>query len=74
MPFCIVRENVKVLPNTVVPGLMVVPPGCVVGGRPGRVVGEVGEGWGVSPGVAGGGTGEGWVEGGDLRELVRSIK
>jgi dynactin-5 len=48
---------------------MVVPPMSIVGGRPGRVIGEVGEGWGVSVGG-----GEGWVEGGDLRELVRSIK
>lgn len=74
--FCIVRENVKVLPGTVVPGHMVIPPGSVVGGRPGRIVGEVGEGWGVSPGAGAGagGSGEGWVEGGDLRELVRSIK
>lgn len=49
---------------------MVVPAGSIVGGKPGRVIGEVGEGWGV----AGGNAGELWVEGGELRELVRSIK
>lgn len=49
---------------------MIIPPGSVVGGRPGRVIDEVGEGWGAGSG----GPGEEWVEGGDLRELVRSIK
>ncbi|KAF2182050.1 trimeric LpxA-like protein [Zopfia rhizophila CBS 207.26] len=80
-PFVIIKENVKILPNTVIPTQMVIPSGSVVGGRPARVVGEVGEGWGVSAGGAGGGglgVGGGgeknWVEGGDLRELVRSIK
>jgi len=79
-PFVIIKDNVKILPNTVVPTQMVIPSGSVVGGRPARVVGEVGEGWGVSAGAAGGGGmggvggGEVWVEGGDLRELVRCIK
>lgn len=68
---------------------MVIPSGSVVGGRPARVIGEVGEGWGVSGGGGsvgssggagagglgvGGGGEKNWVEGGDLRELVRSIK
>lgn len=80
-PFVIIKENVKILPNTVVPANMVIASGSVVGGRPARVVGEVGEGWGVSGGgsgggglAIGGGGEEKWVEGGDLRELVRSIK
>ncbi|KAF2014906.1 trimeric LpxA-like protein [Aaosphaeria arxii CBS 175.79] len=79
-PFAIIKENVKILPNSVVPAQMVIPSGSVVGGRPAKVIGEVGEGWGVSGGGAGGGLGVGgggeksWVEGGDLRELVRSIK
>ncbi|KAF2740252.1 trimeric LpxA-like protein [Polyplosphaeria fusca] len=79
-PFAIIKENVKILPNSVIPANMVIPSGSVVGGRPARVVGEVGEGWGVSGGGASGGLGVGgggekaWVEGGDLRELVRSIK
>lgn len=79
-PFAIIKENVKILPHTVVPANMVVASGSVVGGQPARVVGEVGEGWGVSGGGSGGGLGVGggveekWVEGGDLRELVRSIK
>ena len=68
-PFCIIKENCKILPDTVVPPNMVVPAGSIVGGKPGRVIGEVGEGWGVS-----GTPGETWVEGGELRELVRSIK
>jgi dynactin-5 len=78
--FAIIKENVKILPNTVIPANMVVASGSVVGGRPARVIGEVGDGWGVSNSGAGGGLGVGgggeekWVEGGDLRELVRSIK
>ncbi|KAF2397890.1 dynactin subunit 5 [Trichodelitschia bisporula] len=70
-PFVMVRENVKILPHSVVPAGMIIPPNSVVAGRPARIVGEVGEGWGV---VVPGGGGEGWVEGGDLRELVRSIR
>jgi dynactin-5 len=73
-PFCMIKENCKILPRTVVPANMVIPPNSVVGGRPGRIIGEVGEGWGVAVGAAAGGSGDGWVEGGDLRELVRSIR
>jgi len=78
-PFAIIKENVKILPHTVVPANMVIASGSVVGGQPARVVGDVGEGWGVSGGGGGGlGVGGGgeekWVEGGDLRELVRSIR
>lgn len=83
-PFCIIRDNVKVLPHSVVPANMVIPSNSVVGGRPARVVGELGEGWGVVAGAGagglgglggpGGGQGVEWVEGGDLRELVRSIR
>ena len=69
-PFCMIKENCKILPDTVVPPNMVVPPGSIVGGRPGQIIGEVGEGWGA--GLSG--PGEQWVEGGDLRELVRSIR
>jgi len=61
--FAIIKDCVKVLEGTVVPAGMVVPSFSVVGGRPGRVVGEVGDGWGVGEGS----------EGGDLRELWRSI-
>ncbi|KAF2628545.1 trimeric LpxA-like protein [Macroventuria anomochaeta] len=79
-PFAIIKENVKILPHAVVPTNMVIASGSVVGGQPARIVGEVGEGWGAGGGGAGGGLGVGgggeekWVEGGDLRELVRSIK
>lgn len=69
-PFCAIKECCKILPNTVVPAHMMVPPGSIVAGRPGKIVGEVGDGWGQG----GGGEGEEWVEGGDLRPLVRSIK
>ncbi|KAI7239338.1 hypothetical protein D0869_07339 [Hortaea werneckii] len=72
LPFCVVKEQCKILPGTVVPPHMVIPPGSVVAGRPARVVGEVGEGWGMQ--LGGGGEGEEWVEGGDLRPLVRCIK
>ncbi len=69
-PLCIVKEGSKILPNTVVPPGMTVPAGTVVGGRPARILGEVGDGWGQGGGVEV----EDWVEGGDLRPLVRSIK
>ena len=58
---CVIREHVKVLKGAVMPEGMVVPSFCVVGGRPARILGEVGDAWG---------TGEG--EGGDLRELWRA--
>lgn len=75
-PFCVVKESCKILPGTVVPPHMVIPPGSIVAGRPARIIGEVGEGWGQGGVGAGGGgeDGEDWVEGGDLRQLVRSIK
>ncbi|KAI9812910.1 MAG: hypothetical protein M1827_004428 [Pycnora praestabilis] len=60
--FAILRDWVKVLEGAVVPGGMVVPTGSVVGGRPARVVEEVGSGWGITGGP-----------GGDLRELWRSV-
>lgn len=68
--FSVIKDNAKVLPNTVVPPHMIVPAGSIVAGKPARVVGEVGDGWGQGGGVEG----EEWVEGGDLRPLVRSIK
>ncbi|KAF3047037.1 hypothetical protein E8E12_010682 [Didymella heteroderae] len=43
-PFAIIKENVKILPHTVVPTNMVIASGSVVGGQPARIVGEVGEG------------------------------
>lgn len=69
-PLCMVKEGCKILPNTVVPPAMTIPAGTVVGGRPARILSDVGDGWGQG----GGGEGEEWVEGGDLRALVRSIK
>ncbi len=57
---CVVREWSVVLEGSVVPEGLVVAGGCVVGGAPGRVVGEVGDGW--------------WGgEGGDGRERWRGF-
>lgn len=69
-PFCRIYDNCRILPDTVIPAHMIIPPGSIVAGRPARIVGETSEGWGQG----GGGEGEELVEGGDLRPLVRSIK
>ncbi len=53
---------------------MVVPSYSIVGGQPARVIAELGDGWGVKPGGGGGGPGGEWVEGGELSELIRSIR
>jgi dynactin 5 len=67
-PFTIIKDNVQILEGSVLPQGMVVPPGSIVAGQPARVIDEVPEGWG-----SGGKTGE-TVEGGELRDLVRSIR
>ena len=59
----IIKDWVKVLEGAVLAAGTVVPSGCVVGGRPARAVGEVGDGWGMHEGM----------EGGDMRELWRSV-
>ena len=61
----ILKEGSKVLDGAVLSAGMVVPSGCVVGGRPARVVGEVGDGWGV---------GEGEGEGREMRDVWRSVQ
>ncbi|KAH8695260.1 trimeric LpxA-like protein [Talaromyces proteolyticus] len=43
----IIKDFAYVLDGAVVPAGMVVPSFCVVGGSPARIVGEVGEGYGV---------------------------
>jgi dynactin-5 len=61
----VIKDNVRVLDYTVLPAGSVWASGSVVGGRPGRVVGELGEGWGA-----------GGVEGGpgmEARELWRAV-
>ncbi|KAF7718630.1 Dynactin subunit p25 [Penicillium ucsense] len=58
----IVKDYAVILDGAVVPPGMVVPSWCVVGGRPARIVGEVGEGYGV----------EG-AEGGMARERYRLV-
>ena len=61
----VIKDNVKILDHAVLPAGSVWASGSVVGGRPGRVVGELGEGWGA-----------GGVEGGpgmEARELWRGV-
>ncbi|CAI7567209.1 hypothetical protein N7527_009931 [Penicillium freii] len=58
----IIKDYAYVLDGAVVPPGMVVPSWCIVGGRPARIVGEVGEGYGV----------EG-AEGGMARERYRVV-
>lgn len=68
---CIIKDAAKVLEGSVLAAGMVVPSGVVVGGRPARILHDLPDGWGV--GGANGRAGE-WVEGGELKELIRSIK
>lgn len=69
---CVVKDAVKILDGAVVTAGMNLPSGVVVGGVPARVIGELPDGWGApAPGAAREGE---WTEGGELRELVRSIK
>lgn len=58
----IIKDFAVVLEGAAVPPGMVVPSWCVVGGKPARIVGEVGEGYGV----------EG-AEGGLARERYRLV-
>ncbi|KAI9368889.1 trimeric LpxA-like protein [Aspergillus egyptiacus] len=58
----ILKDFAYVLDGAVVPAGMVVPSWCVVGGAPARIVGEVGEGYGV----------EG-ADGGMARERYRMV-
>jgi dynactin-5 len=68
---CIIADRVKVLDGAVLSAAMQVPSGMVVGGKPARILGEVGDGWGVGSGTVEEGE---WIEGGDLKELIRSVK
>ena len=40
-----IKDNVKILDGTVLPANTVWAGGTIIAGRPGRVIGEVGEGW-----------------------------
>ena len=79
---CVIKDCVKVLEGAVMPDGMVASSGVVVGGNPARILGDVGDGFGVGgDGGAVGGLGVGaigeegkWCEGGELRELIRSVK
>lgn len=64
----ILKDGCRVLAGAVVPRGMVVPPGVVVGGRPARVLGEVGCGWGVGEDEGEGG------RGGALRDVWRGVR
>ncbi len=44
----IIKDNVKILDGTVLPANTVWAGGTIIAGRPGRVVGEIGEGWAAS--------------------------
>lgn len=67
--FAILKEGCKVLDGAVVPTGMVVASGFVVGGKPASVLGTLGEGWGMGEWDKDTGMGEG----GDLRDLWRSV-
>jgi len=47
-----IKDNVKILDGTVLPANTVWAGGTIIAGRPGRVVGEIGEGW-ASSGTSG---------------------
>lgn len=51
----LIKDNVKILDGTVLPANSVWASGSVIAGRPGRVVGELGEGWASSTSAAAGG-------------------
>lgn len=68
---CIIKDAVKVLEGSVLVAGMVVPNGVVVGGRPATIIEDLPDGWGL--GASNPQAGE-WVEGGELRELIRSIR
>lgn len=75
----IIKDNVRVEDDTVLPAGSVWRSGIVIKGRPGRVVGSVGEGWatgaageGAGGGISGGGGGGGGFEGWG-RELWASV-
>lgn len=65
-----INSNCHILPETVIPEGMVIPQGSRVGGRPARILEQVGDGWGILSGDPD----ELWTPGGDLRALVRSFK
>lgn len=73
----IIKDNVKVEDDTVLPQGSVWRSGVVVAGRPGRVVGGLGEGWtnGAAGEGGGGGAGAGGAGGmeGWGRELWASV-
>ncbi|KIX05391.1 uncharacterized protein Z518_06263 [Rhinocladiella mackenziei CBS 650.93] len=61
-----IKDNVKILDGTVLPPNTVWAGGTIVAGRPGRVVGEIGEGW-----AAGGTSGSTVDEGVGVRSRER---
>ncbi|ETN43446.1 uncharacterized protein HMPREF1541_02605 [Cyphellophora europaea CBS 101466] len=70
----VIKEGVRVLDGSVLPANSVWASGAVVGGRPARVVGSVGEGWGwggeATATSAGGKGGPGGLGGGEVEASV----
>ena len=65
--FCIINDNVRVEDGTVLPASSVWASGSVVAGRPARVVGELGEGWGGVEGGPGAEERERWANAGNKK-------
>ncbi|ETI20186.1 hypothetical protein G647_08220 [Cladophialophora carrionii CBS 160.54] len=57
-----IKDNVKILDGTVLPANTVWAGGTVIAGRPGRVIGEIGEGWAAGSSGSGGGGGGSTVD------------
>ena len=51
---CMIKDCTKILDDTVIPAMSQWPGGVVIGGRPARIVGEIGDGWGAVEGGDGG--------------------
>jgi dynactin-5 len=43
---CIIKDNVKILDGSVLPANSVWVSNSIIAGKPARVIGELGEGWG----------------------------
>jgi dynactin-5 len=57
-----IKDNVKILDGTVLPANTIWAGGTVIAGRPGRVIGEIGEGWAAGSSGSGGGGGGSTVD------------
>ncbi|KIW62300.1 hypothetical protein PV04_10484 [Phialophora macrospora] len=66
-----IKDNVKILDGTVLPANTVWAGGTVIAGRPGRVIGEIGEGWAAGSSGSGGGGGSTVDEGVGVKSRER---